>query len=144
MNRREKPEGNEKYRHIIDLPHHVSKHHPQMSLYQRAAQFAPFAALTGHSAAIHETARLTDRRPELSEYECSILDRQLAWLLDHLHEQPSVRITRFVPDGRKEGGSYAVHCGTVRKWDDYGQALTFSDGTVVRIRDIIAIEGIAP
>ena len=74
----------DKYAHIIDLPHHVSKGRPQMTMYQRAAQFAPFAALTGHSAAIGETARLTDKAMELSESECEVLNQKITLLLAHL------------------------------------------------------------
>ena len=76
----------DKYAHIIDLPHHVSKVRPQMTMYQRAAQFAPFAALTGHSAAISETARLTDRKTELSENECEMLNQRIMLLLSHIQE----------------------------------------------------------
>ena len=88
----------DKYAHIIDLPHHVSKVRPQMTMYQRAAQFAPFAALTGHSAAISETARLTDKAMELSESECEVLNQKITLLLAHLDEHPYVCITYFAPD----------------------------------------------
>lgn len=92
----------DKYAHIIDLPHHVSKVRPQMTMYQRAAQFAPFAALTGHSAAISETARLTDKVIELSESECEVLNQKITLLLAHLDEHPYVCITYFVPDHRRK------------------------------------------
>ena len=132
---------NKKYAHILHLPHHVSEHRPHMSMYQRAAQFAPFAALTGHGAAISESARLTDSRMELSESEQNTLDRKLAMLLEHLHEHPSVCITYFVPDSRKAGGSYTSHTGVVRKWDGYGQVITFDDGVGVALHDIIDMSG---
>ena len=130
----------EKYAHIIDLPHHVSKVRPQMTLYQRAAQFAPFAALTGHSAAISETARLTDRKVELSESECEKLNQRIALLLAHLNEHPYVSITYFIPDPHKEGGQYTTHSGTLRSWDEYEQRLTFDDGTQIRTHAIIDIK----
>ena len=104
----------DKYAHIIDLPHHVSKVRPQMTMYQRAAQFAPFAALTGHSAAISETARLTDKAIELSESECEVLNQKITLLLAHLDEHPYVCITYFVPDSRKEGGKYTTHSGSIK------------------------------
>ena len=84
----------DKYAHIIDLPHHVSKVRPQMTMYHRAAQFAPFAALTGHSAAISETARLTDKKIELSESECEMLNQKIAFLLAHLNAHPYVSIMK--------------------------------------------------
>lgn len=88
----------DKYDAIINLPHHVSKTRPRMTMYQRAAQFAPFAALTGHSEALCETARLTQQAKELSDSECDNLDRQMALLLAHIQEHPHVCITHFVPD----------------------------------------------
>lgn len=128
---------NPKYSKIIHLPHHVSERHTPMTMYQRAAQFAPFAALTGHSAALNETARLTESRIELSESECALLDRNFAKLLAHIHEQPDVCITYFVPDSHKEGGSYTLHEGKVRKWDGYEQVILFDDGTRVARQDVI-------
>lgn len=89
------------YDDIIDLPHHVSERHPQMSMYNRAAQFAPFAALTGHDAAITEAARLTDAELELSESDAEVLNRKLAYL-QSLDEKPTISVTYFVPDDRKK------------------------------------------
>lgn len=131
----------DKYAHIIDLPHHVSKGRPQMTMYQRAAQFAPFAALNGHSAAISETARLTDRKIELSENEYEMLNQRIMLLLSHLNEHPSVSITYFVPDPHKEGGQYTTHTGTIRSWDEYEQRLTFDDGAQIKTNVIIDIKG---
>ena len=104
----------DKYAHIIDLPHHVSKVRPQMTMYQRAAQFAPFAALTGHSAAISETARLTDKVIELSESECEVLNQKITLLLAHFDGHPYVCITYFDPDPPKEGGKYTTHSGSIK------------------------------
>ena len=92
------------YDDIINLPHHVSERHPQMSMYNRAAQFAPFAALAGHDSAITEAARLTDAEQELPESEAEILDRKLA-RLQTMEEKTPVTVTYFVPDSRKDGGS---------------------------------------
>ena len=129
----------EKYESIIHLPHHVSKSRTPMTMYQRAAQFAPFAALTGHSAAISETARLTDKKIELSESECVVLNMKIAQLIEHIHEYPEVSITYFVPDAYREGGCYITHLGTIKSWDDYEQAITFHDGTRIKTSEIIDI-----
>ena len=95
-----------KYDDIINLPHHVSKKHPQMSLHDRAAQFSPFAALTGHKAAINETARLTDEKQILSEDVIAKLNEQLNLIKENIGTNPIVTITYFVPDDRKSGGAY--------------------------------------
>ena len=98
-----KPKG--KYQDIINLPHHVSKTHPQMPLYDRAAQFSPFAALTGYEDAIRETARLTDNWVQLSEDKKQELDEKLRQLIADRERTESVTIIYFQPDDRKEGGS---------------------------------------
>lgn len=130
-----------KYDKIIHLPHHTSTHRPRMTLYQRAAQFAPFAALDGHSDAIHETARLTDRKAEISECECDLLNRRLALLIAHIQEHPDICITYFVSDGHKEGGHYATHAGPVKSWDECHRAITFADGTRIPACEIKDISG---
>ena len=137
----EEDKVNDKYAHIIDLPHHMSKVRPQMTMYQRAAQFAPFAALTGHSAAIRETARLTDKEMELSESECNMLNQSIALLLEHIGEHPYVSITYFVHDAYKDGGKYITHSGTIKSWDEYEQRITFDDGTQIKVNEIIDIKG---
>lgn len=129
-----------KYDKIINLPHHVSRNHPQMSMYQRAAQFAPFAALNGHGAAIMETARLTDSEVELSEYVKHVLDSKFNYLLAKISEQPLVSITYFVHDLRKVGGKYTTHTGVVKKWDEYKRTLLFDDDLQISISQIIDIE----
>lgn len=101
----------ETYDDIIHLPHHVSKRHPQMSLYNRAAQFAPFAALTGYEEAIIETARLTAPKVDMMEDNQQLLDRKLALLSHSLREQPTVSITYFQPDKKKSGGQYLTFTG---------------------------------
>ena len=89
---------NSPYADIIDLPHHVSRRHPQMSMEKRAAQFSPFAAVSSHDEAIHETARFKDEQLELSEDEISTIDEKLHFLQAHIKEQPEVTVTYFQPD----------------------------------------------
>lgn len=129
------------YDDIINLPHHVSKVHPQMSMYNRAAQFAPFAALTGHEAAIRESARLTDADRDLSESEAEALNRKLAYLLHEGERIPPVTITYFVPDGRKKGGAYRTVTGTVSGIDPDKGVLTMADGSSIPIGSVKEIEG---
>lgn len=129
---------NDLYDDIIHLPHHVSERHPQMSMYNRAAQFAPFAALTGHNAAITEAARLTEAEQELSESDTEVLNRKLAYL-QSLDEKPTISVTYFVPDDKKEGGSYHTATGIVKSVEPDKGVLQFEDGTgipVIRIKDI--------
>ncbi|MEE1063047.1 MAG: hypothetical protein UH071_05215, partial [Paludibacteraceae bacterium] len=94
------------YDDIINLPHHVSKTHPQMTMYQRAAQFAPFAALVGHDAMISETARLTDEEVEMEDEAVKILNRRMAYLNVRMQDHPVVTITYFIHDKKKSGGEY--------------------------------------
>ena len=99
---------NEDYSDIINLPHHQSKTRPHMTNYNRAAQFAPFAALTGHSEAIDETARLTDSKIELDEYEKEIIDRKLRIITENISTMPEITVCYFVPDEKKAGGAYVM------------------------------------
>ena len=131
----------DKYDDIIGLPHHRSEKHPHMSLHDRAAQFAPFAALTGHNDAIRETARLTDRRIELDEGTKEFLSAKLSLIENNLDENPPVSITYFVQDARKEGGAYISAAGAVKKIDEYERTVTMRDKTVIPIDDIIEIDG---
>ncbi len=129
------------YEDIIHLPHHVSKKHPQMSMSERAAQFSPFAALTGYDAAVEETARLTDRRIELDEYELQHLDERIRKIAEHLEEHPEVSITYFLPDARKAGGEYISVSGSVKKIDHYEHKIILMDGTLIPIHQVIEIDG---
>jgi len=124
------------YDTIIDLPHHVSVRRQHMSRHDRAAQFAPFAALTGHDAAIRETARLTDCQVELDEHRKAMLNRILQNLLAHIHQQPEVTITYFIPDEKKDGGRYAVVSGHIQKIDVYAHTLHLTDGCTVPVDSI--------
>ena len=128
------------YDDILHLPHPTSKNHPRMSIQERAAQFSPFAALTGHAAAIAETARLTDRRMELDEDTRAELDRRQAILLEHISERPVVTITWFRPDERKEGGAYVTTTGRLKKIDQVERILVLMDGTNIPLEDVAALE----
>lgn len=134
------PDDMRKYDDIIDLPRHVSKTHPQMPLSDRAAQFAPFAALTGHHEAVRESARLTDERVELNEDTLAALDEQLRHIEKHLDEKPGVSLTYFTPDSKKRGGSYITVTGWVKKIDEYKKAVVLTDGTHIAICNIARIE----
>ena len=129
------------YSDIIHLPHHVSKTHPQMSMHDRAAQFSPFAALTGYDAAVRETARVTERRIELDEGVKAELNARLNCILEHLSEHPQVSITYFMPDEKKSGGAYRTVTGAVRKLDSFAKTLTLVDGTVVPMEEMVHVEG---
>ena len=129
-----------KYDDIINLPHHVSKKHPQMSLHDRAAQFSPFAALTGHKAAINETARLTDEKQILSEDVIAKLNEQLNLIKENIGTNPIVTITHFVPDNKKSGGAYISNTGVVKKIDEYNHTVIMTDKTVIPIEQISEIQ----
>ena len=129
------------YQEIIDLPHHVSKTHPQMPMSDRAAQFSPFAALTGYNSAIRETGRLTEERIELDEEALMALNMRYQLLIDSLKECPEVRITYFKPDERKSGGAYLTITGVVKKVDDYKRLITMQDGMIIPLDDVLMLEG---
>ena len=129
-----------RYSDIINYPHHQSERRPHMSVYNRAAQFAPFAALTGYEESIEETARLTDRRIELSEYEIEELNAKLNFIQEHIKERPEVTITYFQPDERKEGGSYITVAGKVRRIDEVIGVLVFEDEKIICLETIIEID----
>ncbi len=133
-------ESKNKYDEIRGLPHHVSKTRPQMPMSDRAAQFAPFAALTGYDSAIKETERLTDKKIELDEEALTILNMRYRLLVDTLDEEPKVEITYFKPDERKAGGEYLTITGVVKKINDFERLITMKDGTKIPMDDIIAID----
>ena len=132
---------NGKYDKIMGLPHHVSKTRPRMPMSDRAAQFAPFAALTGYDSAIKETGRLTDERIELDEESLTALDMKYQLLMDALNEAPKVTITFFQPDERKAGGKYLTATGAVKKVDDFERRITMQDGTKIPMDDVLSIDG---
>ncbi len=128
-----------RYDDITNLPHHISPTRQRMSMHDRAAQFAPFAALVGYDDAVAETARLTEARPELDEQEQQAINERLAYIADHIHEQPEVRIKYFVPDEHKSGGAIVGISGKVKKISATDGILMFADGNSLLIRDIICI-----
>lgn len=130
-----------KYSEIMGLPHHISKTRPQMPMSDRAAQFAPFAALTGYGSAIKETGRLTDEKIELDEESLTALDMKYQLLMEALDEAPEVTITYFQPDERKAGGKYVSAVGAVKKIDDFERRITMRDGPRIPMDDVLSIDG---
>ncbi len=130
-----------RYDDIIKLPRHVSDSRPQMDIYNRAAQFSPFAALTGYEGAIEETARLTDERIELDETEKALLDEKFKIVQKQLSNKPEITITYFQPDEKKTGGAYVSISGVVKKIDYYKRAVFMQDESRIEIDDIINIKG---
>ena len=129
------------YDDIIHLPRHVSKRHPQMSLYNRAAQFAPFSALTGYGAAIAETARQTSPKIEMMEDDRQFMDRKLSILTTCLEEEPTITITYFQPDGRKDGGQYLTITGVVKAIRTNERIIMMKDRKKISIDTIVGLEG---
>lgn len=128
------------YEDIINLPHHVSKTRPQMSMLDRAAQFSPFAALTGYDAAIKETGRLTDEKIEMDEDRKTALDMKQTYLIEMLDEQPEISITYFLPDTKKSGGAYVTVTGNLKRFDEYERLLILTDGKKIPMDDIADID----
>ena len=118
----------------------VSRNHPQMPMEARAAQFAPFAALTGYDAVIHESARLTDKQVELEEYDNNRLNRKFAELMDILNTHPEITVSYFKPDDRKTGGTYASVSGNIKKIHTYEQILEMESGILIPIGNIMDLQ----
>ena len=112
---------------------------PPMPMHDRAAQFSPFAALVGFEDAVEETARLTDSRREMLEDEIAELNRQLAELQSRLGERPKIRVTYFIPDKKKDGGSYASKIGNARTIDQYNNRIVFTDGESVPVKELYSV-----
>lgn len=129
-----------RYDDMIDLPHHVSEKHPQMPMLDRAAQFSPFAALTGYDAAIVETARLTDQKRELTEEQKQEISEGLHELQKRLKNDSVVTVTFFQPDDRKSGGVYRTVTGNAKKVDEYLGMLLLTDGTAIPFDSILSME----
>ncbi|WP_124065461.1 hypothetical protein [Clostridium sp. E02] len=129
------------YDDIIHLPHPVSKNRKHMSIQDRAAQFSPFAALTGYDGAIKETSRRTDQRIELTEAAKTILDEKLRIVQEPLNRQQVIELVYFQPDERKAGGDYISLRGAVKKIDGYGRAVVMQDGTRIPIEEIVDMTG---
>jgi hypothetical protein len=128
------------YDDIIDLPHHQSSTHPHMPLADRAAQFSPFAALTGHDAAIRETERLTDQRIELDETAKAVLDEKLRLLLEEDTGNAEVSITYFRPDVKKNGGAYMTVTSRIKRMDNIEHTILLASGQAIPIDDVVEID----
>ena len=128
------------YDDIIHLPRHVSATHPHMAIRDRAAQFSPSAALTGHDAAVRETARLTEEKVELDEYSREELDERLQMVQKQIRMHPALMITYFQPDEQKDGGSYVTVAGNAGKIDLFQKVLVLTDGTRIPLGDILTFE----
>lgn len=128
------------YDDILRLPHPTSRNHPRMPAANRAAQFSAFAALTGHDAAIQETARLTDEKIELTEERKCELDWKLQQLLPLLPAHPEITVCYFLPDTRKQGGAYCTVSGRLKKMDGLTRTLHLTDGTIVPIDDLFDMD----
>ena len=133
-------EAEQNYADIMNLSHPISPKHPPMSMLNRAAQFSPFAALTGYDAAVKETARLTDKKIALDEYAKSMLNEKLQMIAEHIDDLPEVTFIYFVPDKKKSGGAYVSVTGTVKEIDEFERIVVLGDGTKIPILEIYEIE----
>ena len=129
------------YESIIKLPHPTSARHPRMSVADRAAQFAPFAAVRGYDMAIQETSRITEQKPELSDDEKAIINRKLKIIEEHTGTNAIYRFVYFVPDKLKSGGAYVPYDGMVKKIDTSRRCLLLTDHTIIDIDQIVDIQG---
>jgi hypothetical protein len=129
------------YDDIINLPHHDSIKRPHMTAIDRAAQFSPFAALTGYDAAVKETARLTDEKIEMDEYSANALNGRLQIVAERIAEQSEIAIIYFQPDILKSGGTYVTATSAAKKIDEHKRIVIMADGTTIPIDEIVGIEG---
>ena len=132
-------EVQQKYGDILNLPHHVSETHPPMPIGDRAAQFAPFAALTGYKEAIEETERLTDRKIVLDEESREILDQRISEIQHAVSRKEVITVTYFVEDKKKEGGAYHRISGKLKKIDTYERYLIMEEGERIKLEDVVEI-----
>ncbi len=129
-----------KYDDILNLPHHVSSTRPHMSMYDRAAQFSPFAALTGYDDTVKETARLTDEKKELTADKISDLNQKIVFLKEHAEEHPQITVEYFIPDEKKSGGKYVTLLGRFRRIDEHNHNMVFTNGEEIPLNNIFEIE----
>lgn len=129
------------YEDIINLPHYEPKNHPRMSNYNRAAQFAPFAALTGYEEQVKEAARLTDKKVEIDEGLRNLINSKLQIIDRNIKSRPEVTITYFVKDKKKNGGCYITTTDNVKKVDSIEKIIVLSDNTKIAMKDILTITG---
>ena len=130
-----------KYDHIINLPHYISEKRPRMPMIDRAAQFAPFAALTGYDDAVKETGRLTDVATELPEYVKANINDKLRIIMECIDIKPEINITYFIPDSKKAGGAFTTITGVVKSVEEYERIVILTDKTVIPMDRMYAIEG---
>ena len=128
------------YEDIVNLPPHISKRHPQPSMMDRAARFAPFAAITGYEEMVLEEARVTEERIDLDEGALALLNEKLNMIQEFLDEEPEVTITYFEPDKKKSGGAYQSVIGTVKRIDEYERLVIMNDGKKIRIEEIYNLQ----
>lgn len=128
------------YEDIIDLPPHISSKYPQPTMMDRAARFAPFAAITGYEEMVLEEARVTQDQAILDENELAVLNQKLQCLMQSLSETPETSVTYFLPDSKKAGGSYVTRKGNLRRIDSFARTITFTDGTEIPIDAVSDIE----
>lgn len=128
------------YDDIINMPRHISSKHPQMKIIDRAAQFAPFAALTGHKESINEASRITDSKKELDENQKEILNNKLNYILLNLDKLLEIKITYFQADLKKSGGKYVTVLATIKKIDEYNKVLVLNNGKKIKIDDLYWLE----
>ena len=128
-----------KYDDLLYKTHHVSSTRKQMSQYDRAAQFAPFAALTGYGEAINETGRIVEKRKILTEEEMDNISAKLFQINERIKEKIEVTIIHFVADKKKEGGCYKSKKGIIKKIDEYEQRVVFVDKTIIKFEDLLSI-----
>lgn len=129
-----------KYDDILNLPHHVSNTRPHISMHDRAAQFSPFAALTGYDDTVRETARLTDERLELTADRITDLNQKITFLNEHTEKRPEITVEYFIPDEKKSGGKYVTLSGKFRRIDEYNHNMVFTSGEEIPLNDIFEIE----
>lgn len=127
-------------RDLLCCPRPRTELRAPMPMKNRAAQFAPFAALTGYDDAVRETERLTDRRPDISEDRAEILDRRLRWLREHINAEPEITVTWFIPDLRKEGGACRTRTGRAKRLDEHNRTLLLEDSESIPISDICDLQ----
>ena len=130
----------DRYSDIIELPHHVSKKHKPMPRENRAAQFSPFAALTGYDAEIKETSRLTDEKAELNDDMVNDINKKLQLIKDNIDQRPEITVEYFAADEKKVGGAYVVLNGAVRRIDEYNRTIVFENGNKIPIDDLYKID----
>lgn len=128
------------YDDIIDLPHPLSLVHPPMPVMDRAAQFVPFAALTGYDEAVAEAARVTEAFQQLADDEQSEINRSLKYLCEHRCEKLRIAAVYFVPDDKKAGGRYVSASGIVKRIDEYSKEIVFDDGEKIKIKMLRELE----